>query len=285
MKLIKGADVAAVIRERVVGQVNAIKQAGERPPKLAIIRVGEKPGDLSYERNAIKRMEQMGVSYASYHYPIDVEKEEFFAEFDRINQDPEVDGVLVLRPLPPHLECAGVELRIDPERDVDGISPINQSRIMMDSQGGFAPCAPEAVLEILAYAGVELPGKRVTVVGCGRVVGKPLSVLLMSRQATVTICDNKTVDLVRACREAEILISAAGKARLIGPDHVGDGAVIIDVGINVDENGHLCGDVDLEAVMAEGRASLATPVPGGVGVVTTAVLAEHVLQARMRKMK
>lgn len=283
MKLIKGADVVAAINERVSSQIEGLRQMGQRVPKLAIIRVGEKPDDLSYERGACKRMEKVGIDVVAYHYPEEVEKDYFYTEFDRINQDPEVDGVLLMRPLPPHLEEVRLEMRIDPDRDVDGISPLNQAKVMAGKQEGFAPCTPMAVMEMLRYAGVDPAGKRVTIVGRSMVVGKPLSMLLLNRHSTVTMCHTKTADLEDACKQADILVVAAGHARLIGPEHVAAGAVVIDVGINVDEAGKLCGDVDLEALTADGSAAMVTTVPGGVGTVTTSMLAEHVLQARLRK--
>lgn len=283
MELIKGAEVVAALNKRLAAEVEKLTEAGGRPPKLAILRVGEQPDQVSYERGARKRMDKIGISHQEYVYPADMEKELFYQEFDRINVDSETDGILLLRPLPAHLEEKELERRIDPAKDVDGISPINQAKVMAGEKDGFAPCTPEAVIEVLEYAGVNLSGKRVTVVGRSMVVGKPLSLLLLNRHATVTICHTRTKDLPAECRRTEILIAAAGRPRLLTAEHVGEQTIVIDVGINVDENGKLCGDVDLASLEAAGAASAATPVPGGVGTVTTSVLAKHVLEARLRK--
>lgn len=279
----KGADVVAAINERLAEQIETIKSEGGRTPKLAIIRVGEKPDDMSYERGAGKRMEKVGIDHAEFHFPQDIPREEFYQEFDRINEDPEVDGILLLRPLPEHLCEKELEKRIDPAKDVDGISPWNQAKVMAGEKDGFAPCTPEAVIEMLDFAGVDLTGKRVTVVGRSMVVGKPLAMLLMNRNATVTVCHTRTKDLAETCRNGEILVAAAGRAEMLDASFVGEGAVVIDVGINVTEEGKLCGDVKLSDVEEKAAAALATPVPGGVGTVTTSVLAKHVLQAYLAK--
>ena len=181
------------------------------------------------------------------------------------------------RPLPKHIDEKAVENRIDPRKDLDGISPVNLAKVYAGDETGYAPCTAEAVIEMLDYAGVDIKGKRVTVVGRSLVIGKPVAMLLMKRNATVTVVHTKTVDMAATCKHAEILVAAAGSAKMIKPEYVADGAVVIDVGINVDEEGKLCGDVDFEAI--GNIASIATPVPGGVGSVTTSVLAKHLVKA------
>ena len=180
-------------------------------------------------------------------------------------------------PLPKTLNEEKIKQMIHPWKDVDGMSPVNVAKVFSGDSTGFAPCTAEAVMEILDYYKIDLKGKRVTIVGRSMVVGKPLSMLMLGRHATVTICHTRTKDLAGTCRNAEILAAAAGKARMISEDMAADGAVVVDVGINVDEDGNLCGDVDYDAV--EGKASYITPVPRGVGSVTTSVLAKHVLRS------
>lgn len=277
MELLKGADVIAAMKQRMQKELE--KQP--RTPKLTIIRVGERPDDLSYERGAKKRMQGIGIAYESYVFPADVNNELFFKEFEAINTDPSVDGILVLRPLPAHLDEKRIEQMIDPAKDVDGISPINMAKVFAGDDSGFAPCTAQAVVEMLDFAGIELSGKRVAIIGRSLVVGKPLAMLLMKKNATVTVCHTKTVDMPTICREAEIVIAAAGRAKMIDQTYIGKDAIVIDVGINMDENNKLCGDVDLDSIKEV--ASIATPVPGGVGTVTTSVLAQHVVQAAMKK--
>lgn len=276
MELLKGADVIAAMKQRMQKELE--KQS--RTPKLAIIRVGERPDDMSYERGAKKRMQGIGIICESHVFPADISNEAFLKEFEIINTDSGVDGILVLRPLPAHLDEKRIEQMIDPAKDVDGISPINMAKIFAGDDSGFAPCTAQAVVEMLDFAGIELSGKRVAIIGRSLVVGKPLAMLLMKKNATVTVCHTKTVDMPTICREAEIVIAAAGRAKMIDQTYIGKDAIVIDVGINMDENNKLCGDVDLDSIQA--LASMATPVPGGVGTVTTSVLAQHVVQAAMK---
>lgn len=274
MEILRGAAVAQAINEELQTESKDWK---ERIPHLAIIRVGERPDDMSYERGATKKMEKVGYACTSYTFPQDIDNAQFQKEFDKINENPEIDGILLLRPLPKHLDEKAIENRIDPRKDLDGISPVNLAKVFAGDMSGYAPCTAEAVIEMLDYAKIDLTGKRVTVVGRSLVIGKPVAMLLMKKNATVTICHTRTKDMPGTCRNAEILVAAAGSARMITADHVGEDAVVIDVGINVDGQGNLCGDVDLDAIT--GIASVATPVPGGVGSVTTSVLAKHLWKA------
>lgn len=274
MELLKGIDVANAINEKLIKES---ADMGGRVPKLAIIRVGERPDDMSYERGATKKMEKVGFACESFVFPETIENEAFQKEFDAINDNPQIDGILLLRPLPKHLDEEAVVDRISPEKDLDGISPVNLAKVFAGDKTGFAPCTAEAVVEMLDFAGIDVTGKRVTVVGRSLVIGKPVSMLLLKKNATVTICHTKTKDMKEECRRADILVAAAGVAKMINTEYVGKGAVVIDVGINVDNNGKLCGDVDTDGISS--LASVATPVPGGVGSVTTSVLAKHLLQA------
>ncbi|MGN0159422.1 MAG: bifunctional 5,10-methylenetetrahydrofolate dehydrogenase/5,10-methenyltetrahydrofolate cyclohydrolase [Brotaphodocola sp.] len=277
MIVLKGAEVSAAIKNQVA---ETLKDLDGFVPKLAIIRVGERPDDMSYERGAVKKMENFGMLVQSYVYPADISDAAFKAEFARINEDPDVTGILLLRPLPKQICEKDIEQMIDPKKDLDGISPVNIAKVFAGDSTGFAPCTAEAVIEVLKANRIPIEGKKVTVVGRSMVVGKPLSMLMVKENATVTICHTRTKDLQGTCRNAEILVAAAGRARMLTQDHVGKDAVVIDVGINVDENGKLCGDVDFESIQE--IAAMATPVPGGVGAVTTAVLAKHLVQAAMR---
>ena len=278
MEILKGLPVANAINEKLMEQVKSI----EGPlPHLAIIRVGERPDDCSYERGAVKKMDKVGVRCTTYTFDADIDNDTFQAEFDKINENPDIDGILMLRPLPKQLDEKQIENKIDPRKDLDGISPLNLAKVYAGDESGYAPCTAEAVIEMLDYAGIDIKGKRVTVVGRSLVIGKPVSMLLMKRNATVTVCHTKTVDMAGTCKNAEILVSAAGSARMIKKEYVADGAVVIDVGINVDDEGNLCGDVDFDAI--SDIAAAATPVPGGVGSVTTSVLAKHLVKAAMAR--
>ena len=273
MITLKGAEVSAKIKEETA---ELLKQCGGRIPKLAIIRVGENPDDLSYERGAVKKMAAFGLTAEVYAYPADIRDEGFKTEFQRINGDPEIDGILLLRPLPKQICEKDIERMIDPKKDLDGISPENIAKVFAGDSTGTA----EAVVETLKAYEIPINGKRAVIVGRSMVVGKPLAMLLLKENATVTICHTRTVNLKETCRNAEILVAAAGRAKMLDKESVGKDAVVIDVGINVDENGKLCGDVDFETL--EGTASMATPVPGGIGAVTTAVLAKHLVMAAVR---
>lgn len=270
---LRGKKVSDGIKEYVSKELETLTFV----PKLAIVRVGENPDDMSYERGATKKLKSFGLDVASYVFPQDISDEDFKKAFKDINEDDEVTGILLLRPLPRTINEKDIENMIDPKKDLDGISPINIAKVFAGDTTGFSPCTAEAVIEVLKAYDIELTGKRVTVVGRSMVVGKPVSMLLLKENATVTMTHTKTVDLRKTCSDAEIVIAAAGRAKMLNSDYCGQDAVMIDVGINVDENGKLCGDVDYAAL--DGKASAATPVPGGVGTITTAVLAKHLIQA------
>ncbi|CDE27132.1 bifunctional protein FolD [Catenibacterium sp. CAG:290] len=270
---LRGKKVSDGIKEYVSKELETLSFV----PKLAIVRVGENPDDMSYERGATKKLKSFGLDVASYVFPQDISDEDFKNAFKNINEDDEVTGILLLRPLPRTINEKDIENTIDPKKDLDGISPINIAKVFAGDTTGFSPCTAEAVIEVLKAYDIELTGKRVTVVGRSMVVGKPVSMLLLKENATVTMTHTRTVDLKKTCSDAEIVVAAAGRAKMLNSDYCGQDAVMIDVGINVDENGKLCGDVDYATL--DGKASAATPVPGGVGTITTAVLAKHLIQA------
>lgn len=280
MITMKGAAVSAKLKEQVEKGLETLTWV----PKLTIIRVGENPDDISYEKGATKKLTLFGLEVESKVFPGDISDEAFKKEFAAINADASVDGILMLRPLPKQINEQDIEKMIDPAKDLDGISPVNIAKVFSGDTSGFAPCTAEAVVCMLKMNDIALSGKRVAVVGRSMVVGRPLSMLLLHENATVTICHSRTANLPEVCREADILTACVGKAAMINHTYVKKDAVVIDVGINVDENGKLCGDVDFADL--DGTASAATPVPGGVGGVTTAVLAQHLVRAaRMKQEK
>ena len=278
MELIKGAPVSAKIKEEVGAMLEKINGPA---PKLAIVRVGENPDDMSYERGAVKKMEAFGLRSQCYTFPADITDEDFKKEFTAINADTDVSGILLLRPLPKQICEKDIEAMIDPKKDLDGISPVNIAKVFSGDPTGFAPCTPEAVIEVLKAYNIPMEGKRAVIVGRSMVVGRPLSMLLLKENATVTICHTRTKDLPGTCQQAEILVAAAGKAKMLDDSYVGENTTVIDVGINVDENGKLCGDAAADTL--EEKSGKLTPVPGGVGAVNTAVLAKHLVQAALGK--
>ncbi len=271
-----GVEVAKAMKTQIIEKVESWKEKGIIP-NLTIIRVGAREDDLAYERGAKKRMELTGIDCKVLELPEDISQEKLEAEFQKVNEDPKVHGILLFRPLPKHLNEEPLRMMIDPYKDVDGMSPVNMAKVFSGDLSGHAPCTAEAVMEMLDYYQIDLTGKKVAIVGRSMVVGRPLSMLMLQKNATVTICHTRTKDLPGTLRDAEVLVAAAGKAKMITEDMVGEGAIVADVGINVDEDGNLCGDVDFEA--AEKKASYISPVPRGVGSVTTSVLAKHVVKS------
>ena len=278
MITLKGAEVSAKLKNQV--QVMLEKLDGY-VPTAAIVRVGERPDDLSYEKGVIKKIASFGMQAKTFAFPEDISQDLFLEEFKKINADDSIDGILLFMPLPKHMNGKMFEAAIDPAKDLDGISSVNRAKVFAGEQDGYAPCTAEAVIEVLKAFEIPMAGKRAVVVGRSMVVGRPLSMLFLNENATVTVCHTKTADLKAECKRAEILVAAAGKAGMLDKDYVADGAVVIDVGINVDENGKLCGDVKWDGL--DEAASAATPVPGGVGAVTTAVLCKHLAQAALRR--
>ncbi len=275
--VLKGIEVSKAINERISEGLKDLK----RKPKLAIVRVGNRQDDLAYERAAVKKMEKLEMDAQVFEFMENITDEEFAAEFERINTDDNIDGILVFKPLPKHLDSKRIDNMIDPDKDLDGISLANMAKLYAGDADAFAPCTAQAVIEALKYAGVELEGKNVTVIGRSLVIGKPVSMLLIKNNATVTVCHTRTKNIEEKCSGADILIAAAGKAKMVNEKFVRDGQIVMDVGINVDENGNMCGDVDFEAV--EKKCALITPVPGGIGSITTSVLAEHLLKAAIKR--
>lgn len=274
--VMKGIEVAKAMKEELVKEVERLKGRGIYP-NLTIIRVGARPDDLAYERGALKRMEITGINCQVVELPEDISQESFEEVFSKVNDDESVHGILLFQPLPKHLNVEPIKKNIYPWKDVDCMSPVNVAKVFSGDKTAFAPCTAEAVVEMLKHFEVSLTGKNVVIVGRSMVVGKPLSMLLLSENATVTICHTKTKDLEEVCKKADILVAAAGKAEMIKAVMVGEDAIVADVGINVNAEGKLCGDVDYESVFD--KVSMISPVPGGVGSITTSILAKHVIRS------
>ena len=277
-RILKGKEVAASILENDKILVDSLKEKGVIPT-LAIFRVGEKDADISYEKGAIKRCEQAGVRTVLYHFDENVQVEGFYEKLAEVNQDSTVHGILVFRPLPKdRFDDDRLRNCISPEKDVDGCSDLSLAGIFTGQDLGFPPCTAQAVIEILDHYGIEIPGKDIVVMGRSLVIGRPVAMMLMQRNATVTICHTKTKDLSAIASKAQILICTTGKVGIVNRDFTNSDQIIIDVGIDWDEKKQkLSGDVDYEEV--EPYVKAITPVPGGVGSVTTSVLVDHVVKA------
>ena len=274
--LMKGAEVNAAMKERMINRVDALKKKGVQPV-IKIVRIGNRTDDLAYERGARKRMESVGVEMKITELPEDISQADFVKAFRKVNEDKTVHGIMLFRPLPKHLDESEIASIINPIKDVDCMSPVNIAKVFMGDEGVFAPCTAKAVMEMLAHYEVDLSGKNVAIVGRSMVIGKPLAMLMLKKNATVTVCHTRTVDLAEKCRRADVVVAAAGRAGMITGDMISRGTVVVDVGININEEGKLCGDVEFESV--EPQASYISPVPGGVGGVTSSVLARHVIKA------
>lgn len=275
---LKGAPVAAAIDERSRAGIAALAQK-DITPMVALVRVGEREDDIAYENSAVKRCERVGVAYQKVILPENVSQETLLVEIDKLNRDASVHGVLLFLPLPKRFDGGAVRAALAPEKDIDGVTEGSLAGVFTGSGRGFAPCTAQACVEILDYYNIDCKGKKAVVVGRSLVIGKPVSMLLLDRNATVTICHTKTVDLPAVVREAEIIIAAAGKPKVVGSECFSAGQAVIDVGINF-VDGSMCGDANFDA--AGKTVAAITPVPGGVGTVTTSVLVNHVVEAAKR---
>lgn len=278
-KRLSGKEVTAALNARIRANVETCRAHGVEPT-LCMVRVGDNPSDMSYERGASKRCETLGVACKQIHLSEDVSQEELLSVIEDVNQDPAIHGLLLFRPLPKHLDQALIENALDPAKDVDCMTDLSMSGVFTGKEIGFPPCTPQACMEILDHYGYDCTGKKAVVIGRSLVVGKPAAMMLIKKNATVTICHTRTKDMPAVTRDADLIIVAAGRAGVIGADYVREGQTIIDVGINVNAEGKLCGDVDFAAV--EPVVDAITPVPGGVGTVTTSVLVGHVADAALK---
>jgi len=280
--ILKGADVVEALNKKMVKQIKTLKNKGVTAT-LAIVRVGEKADDISYEKTALKRCETVGVTVRNIVLPADITQDILMENIIELNNDSSVHGVLLFRPLPKHLSDDAVRAVLKPEKDVDGITDSSLAGVFAGRGGGFAPCTAQACMEILNHFNIDCTGKRTVIIGRSLVVGKPVAMMLMGKNATVTVCHTRTVDIKSVTRNAEILIVAAGQMESITSDYLSPGQIVIDVGINWNEQkGKLCGDVKFDE--AESVVSAITPVPGGVGTVTTSVLVSNVVEAAMNSL-
>ena len=275
-KQLLGKEVTASLNEEIEEKVKTLKEH-QVMPKLGIIRIGEKQDDIAYERNAVKRCEKLSVAYEKFLLPEDVTEEIVIDTIQKLNKAEDIHGVLIFRPLPSHLDEEKILNTLAVEKDVDGITNLSMAGIFAGKEMGYAPCTASACIRLLDHYGIDCTGKKVVVIGRSLVVGKPAAMMLIKKNATVTVCHTRTVDMPSVVKEADIVVVAAGKAGVIDGSYLREGQIVIDVGINVNEEGKLCGDVNFEE--AEKIVEAITPVPRGVGGVTTSILLEHVVDA------
>lgn len=275
-QIIDGKKISAEIKDELKQEVAAMKAEGKEIA-LAVIQVGEDPASSVYVRNKKKACEYIGITSVSYEIPEDSTQQELLDLVEKCNKDPKINGILVQLPLPPHMDEDAVIHAIDPKKDVDGFHPVSVGNMVIGNDG-FLPCTPAGIIELLKRSGVEIGGKECVVVGRSNIVGKPMSMLLLRENGTVTVCHSRTRNLREVCSRADILVAAVGRPKFIDASYVKEGAVIIDVGIHRNENNKLCGDVDFDAVKE--KTSAITPVPGGVGPMTIAMLMKNCVQSK-----
>ena len=278
--VIDGKQISSEIREEIAGEVSELKKQGIRPG-LAVVLVGDDPASHVYVKNKEKGCEETGIDSFKFERPVDMKEEDLLSLIDELNNDPKVNGILVQLPLPDHIDEHKVLPAIDPNKDVDGFHPVNVGKLMV-GKAAAVPCTARGTIELLKRSGVEISGKNAVVVGRSNIVGKPVSMLLLQENATVEICHSRTRDLSEHTKRADILVAAIGKPKFITKDMVSDGVAVIDVGVNRLESG-LCGDVDFDEVKEV--ASIITPVPGGVGPMTIAMLLKNTVMAATQQAK
>lgn len=275
----RGMPAVKAMAEEFKSRVAQLKDRGVYP-KLAVVRVGEREDDIAYEKGIMKRFGAVGAEVEVIKLPLDIDETSFEQTIEQLNDDDKVHGILVFRPLPKQLSDDRLKELIRPDKDVDSISMVNAAKVFAGDSTGYAPCTAQAVMELLEHYKVDLTGKRVVIVGRSLVVGKPLAMLMLGKNATVTVCHTRTKNIEEECRRADILVACAGSAKMIKAAYTNQGQIVVDVGINF-VDGVMCGDVDY-AEVAENVAAI-TPVPGGVGTVTTSVLLKHTLESAQRR--
>lgn len=274
--ILKGAPVVAAMNEANAAQCAQLRAKGI-VPTLAVVRVGEREDDLSYERGVIARCSKVGVEVQQIVLSAEATQEELLQVIKKINEDDRIHGCLLFRPLPKQFDDRTIRAALAPEKDIDGITDGSLAGVFTNTELGYAPCTAQACMEILKYYNVPLSGKRAVVVGRSLVVGKPVAMMLDKANATVTLCNSRTQNLEGICKQADVVVVAMGKAGAVNGSFLSTGQTVVDVGIHINEEGKLCGDVDFSS--AEPVVDAITPVPGGVGTVTTSVLVGHVVQA------
>ena len=274
----RGMPAVKAMAEEFKNRVAALKEKGIYP-KLAVVRVGEREDDIAYEKGITKRFGAVEAEAEVIKLPLDIDEASFEENITRLNADEKVHGILVFRPLPKQLSDDRLKELIRPDKDVDSISMVNTAKVFAGDKTGYAPCTAQAVMELLEHYQADLTGKKVVIVGRSLVVGRPLAMLMLGKNATVTICHTKTKNIEDECRRADILVAGAGSARMIKKNFTNPGQIVVDVGINF-VDGVMCGDVDYDEVSEQVAAI--TPVPGGIGTVTTSVLLKHTLESAER---
>lgn len=278
--LLLGKPVADAMAADITARAKALAASGKQPT-LAIVRVGERPDDLTYERSAMKRADACGIAVKQFVLPADASTDDVLAAVAAVNSDDSIHGCLLFRPLPEGIDEQAVCNALDPAKDIDGITRGSLATLLAGAGEGFAPCTAAACIDILDHYGINPQGKKAVVLGRSLVIGKPVALMLLARNATVTVCHSRTQDLASAVRNADIVVCATGRARAYGADLFAPGQTVLDVGINFDDEGNLCGDADFDAV--ESVVSAITPVPRGVGSVTTVAMLRNVVIAAERR--
>lgn len=275
-EILKGAPVAKKIKEKIMAESDLLRQKGIIPT-LGIIRMGNRPDDISYEKGVIKNCESVGIQARVFEVPADTPMDKFVELLNSVNEDNDIHGILMFRPLPSHIDYEVIKSLIDPRKDIDCMHPLNLEKVFEGELDGFVPCTPKAVIEVLKHYNIPLVGANVAIINRSMVVGRPLGMMFLGESSTVTICHSKTKNLPEVTANADIVVAAVGKARMLGEEYFSENSVVVDVGINDAGEGKICGDVDYDNVAPNVKAI--TPVPGGVGSVTSAILLSHVIIA------
>lgn len=276
MKLLKGIEVSKGVKEEIVNTIKELESIGKFP-QLGIVRVGNDPSDISYERSIIKNCDSLGIKTKIVELDKEVNTENLIEAIKELNNDSLTSGILVFRPLPKHIDDERIRIAVDPSKDVDCMHPLNLEKIFEGDISGFAPCTPRGAMEILSYNDIPLEGKNVVVINRSMVVGKPLAMMLLEKNATVTICHSRTKNLDEITKNADIVMTALGRAKFLDDKYFNENSIIIDIGVSLGSDGKMSGDVDMEKV--DGKVQMITPVPGGVGSVTTSILLKQVVHA------
>lgn len=276
MKLLKGNEVSKVVKEEIVNNIKELEKIGKFP-KLGIVRVGNDPSDMSYERSIIKNCDSLGIKTKIVELDLEIDTDGLIEAIEELNNDNIISGILVFRPLPKHIDEERIRIAVDPTKDVDCMHPLNLEKIFEGDISGFAPCTPRGAMEILLHNNISLEGKNVVVINRSMVVGKPLAMMLLEKNATVTICHSRTKNLDEITKNADIVMTALGKAKFLDDKYFNENSIIIDIGVSLDNDGKISGDVDMDRV--NDKVQMITPVPGGVGSVTTSILLKQVVDA------
>ncbi len=276
MKLLKGSDVAKLIKNKISEDIKELHKIG-KIPKLAMVRLGNDPSDVSYEKSIIKNCDALGIDSSPIELARDIETDALLSSINDLNSDKSISGIIIFRPLPKHIDEKSVNMAINPSKDVDCMHPLNLEKIFEGDESGFAPCTPKAAMEILLHNEIPMEGKNVVIINRTLVVGKPLAMMLLNENATVTICHSKTKNLPEITSKADIVMTALGKAKFLDDNYFNKDSIVIDIGVSLDENEKISGDVDMNRV--SDKISMITPVPGGVGSVTTSILLRQVVEA------